>query len=377
MRFCVSILVALAISGGLVLTPPGRGNGLGVSTDDLPAEDSAQAGNADLAQAYYQSGLSIIKQNKYEDAVERLKKAVAYRPEFPQALFKLGECSEKLKDTPKAVFYYRRCLKSIPERSPLAEEKQIATTVTARLDKIDTAGKELARIKSNYAASLVKLANDCLAKKYNGFARRFLDLAVAVEPANKPARELLAKMGPAKAPTKTVRKPDKPKSPSEQTEITGEARAAYNRAESYLLNRNVDKAIESLNEAIAKCPYYAKALVKRGSAYFQMGNFDAALDDLTQAINVDPKSDEAYYYRSGVYFAQGEMDKALEDSNAAIKLSPKQPAFLGGRANIHARMGNYEQAIADGEQLLKIVPPSNPLAAQMRGQINEWRQKLK
>lgn len=165
------------------------------------------------ASIYYQAGLSAIKQNRHQEAVEKFTKALSFRPNFPEALFKLGECYEKIKDDRKALQSYRKCFKLLQmQTSPTAEERDLTSQLTRCLDKIDLDSKKLSRLKADYVAELFKLANECNNKKYPLFACRVLERILWFDPAHKGAQELIVKLDETKAAFYTV-KEDKPEPP--------------------------------------------------------------------------------------------------------------------------------------------------------------------
>lgn len=156
--------------------------------------------DAESAGIFYQAGLAEIKQNNHQKAIEKFIKALSFRPGFPEALFKLGECYEKIKDNRKALRSYRKCLKALQQKSsPTAEERDLTAQVTRCLDKIDLDAKRLSRLKADYAAGLFKLANECNNKRYPRFACRVLERLLRFDPIHKGAQELIVKLDEAKA----------------------------------------------------------------------------------------------------------------------------------------------------------------------------------
>ena len=153
------------------------------------------ADDNELAEVYYQSGLSLIKQNKYDEAAEKFTKAVSYRRDFPVALFRLGECYDKLKEGHKSVRNYRLCLKSLQGNTARTkEEDELLAQVYRVLERTDPSGTQFTRIKNDTIAGLLALANECLNKKYQRFAYNTIEAILKIDPGNKPARELSTKI---------------------------------------------------------------------------------------------------------------------------------------------------------------------------------------
>lgn len=307
------------------------------------------ADNLELADAYYQTGLEQFKQNKIDDAVAKFNQSLAYRPDFPPALFKLGECYEKLKEPERAIRAYRLCIKLLDQLTERAkEDEELLSQAVKALEKLDVRGKQLQKIKSNHCARLLAVANECLGRKYPRFARRIIDLILVIEPANKPAQEMVDKMdGKKPAPTAetTKPKPDKPKPPDPKTEKAKSA-AEY---------------------------------MSRGFEAKSNGDYKEAVQLFSEAIKLDSKNPEAYWERGGAYYQAGKYEQALADYSTLINKFGTQrdlrPFLINNsyymRAKCYAAVGNYRSAIRDGEMFLKKVP-TNP---EMPGLIKEWKSK--
>jgi tetratricopeptide (TPR) repeat protein len=92
------------------------------------------ASKDELAELYYQEGSSLFEQNKFYEAVEKINKALSYREVFPQALCKLAECYDKLRDNTKAVENYMQCIKQLQNPQRPAEEERLLSYVMLRLE---------------------------------------------------------------------------------------------------------------------------------------------------------------------------------------------------------------------------------------------------
>ena len=171
----------------------------------------------ELANLYYQSGLALMNENKYEEAIEKLNKALSYRKGFPSVLFNLGECYKKLNNNKKALENYRLCIKSLNQIFRSKEDEELLSQVNRSLDKIDTNGKRLTLIKNAYGSDILSVANDCVNKKLTIFAYQLAQLVLAVDPSNKSAQELLYKLDKTKI---TPPKETKPETKPETTKPT-------------------------------------------------------------------------------------------------------------------------------------------------------------
>ncbi|MBI5778210.1 MAG: DUF1080 domain-containing protein [Planctomycetes bacterium] len=165
-----------------------------LSRQSINDNDDKTKKDAEMADVYYQSGLALMKQDKYDEAAEKLNKALSYKRRFPQALFNLGGCYEKLKNNKDAQYNYRFCIKCLQKAGRSKEENELLLQALANLDKIDAYSKQVSGLKSDYVTGALKIARDCLNKKWQRFAYRQIDKVLQVDPDHKPALELKGKI---------------------------------------------------------------------------------------------------------------------------------------------------------------------------------------
>jgi tetratricopeptide (TPR) repeat protein len=337
------------------------------------------ADDNESADVYYQAGLKALKDNDYETAIAKLTKAVSYKPEFPSALFRLGECYEKIKDDRAALKNYRLCRKYLTQQSTLSkEDEQLLSLASRRIDQLDVNGKQLARIKNNHITELLKLANQCVSKKYNLFAGRIIERILEIDPNNKGVQELLAKLGKPVEPQRHPAnrdKPDKSKpvakpDPKASTESVQSGDDHYRRGE-------LDEALADYTEAIRLDPKNAEAYNNRALVYNKKGELDKAITDFNDAIKIRPNTPRLYNNRGLAYAKKGNFDKAISDFTEAIKQDSRHIESYGARAFAYSLKGEYKPAIADAEMFLKIAPPTHEGIERMRQMLAEWKDKAK
>ena len=331
------------------------------------------ADDNESAEVYYQAGLKAVKDNDYEVAIVKFTKAVSYRPEFPPALFKLGECYEKIKENRQALKNYRLCRKYLSQQSALPKEnEQLLLLVLRRIDPLDVNGKQLARIKNNYTAELLKLANQCANKKYNLFAGRIIERILEIDPTNKGAQELLSKIG------KTAVKPEKPNKSKPVANPDPKASSESVRGgDDHYRQGELDEALADYTEAIRLDPKNAEAYNNRALTYNRKGELDKAITDFNDAIKIKPNTPRLYNNRGLAYAKKGNFDKAISDFTEAIKLDSRHIESYGARAYAYSLKGEYKPAISDAEMFLKIAPPTHEGIARMRQMLSEWKDKAK
>lgn len=99
--------------------------------------------------------------------------------------------------------------------------------------------------------------------------------------------------------------------------------AYYNRGNAWYHKKDLANALADINEALAKNPTFAEALIKRGQILKDKGDLDAAMTDLDQAVALAPDNPKAYFVRGLLYSLNGDAAKAMEDFADASRLDPR------------------------------------------------------
>ncbi|MFA5793876.1 MAG: tetratricopeptide repeat protein [Candidatus Brocadiia bacterium] len=177
----------------------------------------SSADDAELAGAVYQSGLNAFKQNKFDDAAQKFARALEYKSDYTEAMFKLAECHEKLRNSQQAVRYYRQSARQVASKTDSStEERNILQQSRKVLEKLDVRGTQFNTAKSKQIDILLKMANDCAGRKYFGFARRIYEQILIIDPGNKTAADAMEKL----AAGQPVESPD--------SKTAGKAKSVFN-----------------------------------------------------------------------------------------------------------------------------------------------------
>jgi len=96
-----------------------------------------------------------------------------------------------------------------------------------------------------------------------------------------------------------------------------------NLATAYSIDKQTDKALETLNLWIdkdpdASRPYYLRALLN-----FELGNNDIAVEDLSMAIALNPQDTRSMYNLSTFYYQNRQFDLAEVQIKDALKIEPQ------------------------------------------------------
>ena len=141
-----------------------------------------------------------------------------------------------------------------------------------------------------------------------------------------------------------------------------------------------ERAVEHFTREIQRNPTATNYLC-RGNLLRREREYDRAIADMTQAIRLDARYTDAYRARSIVWGLKGEYDKAIADISEAIRLNPESESaahriaesrLLYGRGLSWANKADHDQAIADFTQSIRLDPKFAP-AYWLRGEC--WRLK--
>jgi tetratricopeptide (TPR) repeat protein len=128
--------------------------------------------------------------------------------------------------------------------------------------------------------------------------------------------------------------------------------------------RDLDAQIEGCTRAINSGKYRGKdlawAYTNRGSVYDYQKDFDRAIADLTEAIRLDPNAVVGYQDRAASYRNRGQYTLALDDLNKALRLAPNDARTLMSRGVIYFKLNAVARALVDFDASLKIDPKFAP-----------------
>ena len=342
----------------------------------LPAENKEE-----MANIFYQSGMELQKQNKYSEAAIKFTKVLSYKPDFPDALFRLGECYEKLQDKQKAARNYRLCQKCLKKQINRSKEsEELLLLAGQRLDKIDVNSSQFSKLKSAYASKLMNLSKECQNRKYSRLACWMLENILASDSCNKTARDLFDNLSREIGGYKRkLLSPDERRAEllmdqgykhfrqgksdlaideySQAIDLDPQnAEAYYRRGNVYLQQRNTTPALADFDEAIKIDPKKAVAYAERGRAYLYLNDHPKCIANLCEAIKIDPAYDVAYLYRGYFFIVRADLGNPITDFTQAIKLNPKNTEAYTQRGKRYAMTRKFDKALADFNNAVKIDP---------------------
>lgn len=125
----------------------------------------------------------------------------------------------------------------------------------------------------------------------------------------------------------------------------------YYLGEVYTHQKNPEKAIEQYDLAIETNPDFAPAYLGRARARLadDPKAVDEALEDLQSAAERDPYFGDVYLDMARIYIDTGEPEQALDAVDQASALLPDSPMVWLYRAEANLALGNDEEALEDAQ----------------------------
>ena len=130
----------------------------------------------------------------------------------------------------------------------------------------------------------------------------------------------------------------------------------YNLGLTFMDQRKYELAIAEFGKITERKPHDHEALTKLGNAFLLMARYDEAINILSRAIQIDPRHEEAYALRAKAYFILRRLDDALNDYSEVIRINPQSVAARNNRGTVYAMQKKYNLARADWEDALRIAP---------------------
>lgn len=147
-------------------------------------------------------------------------------------------------------------------------------------------------------------------------------------------------------------------------------------AVTHFQQKELDQALEDLNQAIQLNPNHSKAYFERGKVYFEQDKLDQALQNVNQAIHISSDYTEAYGIRGLVYLKQGKIKKALEEFNQIIQVNPKDAIGYFSRGMVYFKQGKLDKALQDLEKAATLFQQKGEIGKYQKVQqtLNQFRQ---
>lgn len=119
---------------------------------------------------------------------------------------------------------------------------------------------------------------------------------------------------------------------------------------------DLDSALELLLTAAFHCKHDALVLYNIGVAYMQLKNIGKAVEYFEKAIAEDSRSSSAHLNLGGCLYKQGAFNGALKHTEMALLLEPGLPQALSQKGEIKRFYGEVDEAVRYFERCLLTIP---------------------
>ncbi len=286
-------------------------------------------------------GLFKLDENKIEEAVDYLSRAVKLEPQNPKYSYNLanaylenGWFEESLKFMNIAI-----CLD--PENTDYRYSLAYSYYTNEQYDKSLNEIKNILKINPDNIDA--KILNALLKSKFGDpvAAKVDLDLIVKQNPKNVFAMSSLAKI--------YVDLEQNDKACEVLKKLTDMEPSIINLTEyaNVLIdNKSYGEAQEIIEKIIHYNPNYVEGYVLQAKNYIQIKDYESAFDSAQSIIELDQNNAQGYFYNAVALFEQGDTSFALESMKKAISLDVNNPMYYVQMSEFYQKLGKFEDALA-------------------------------
>lgn len=340
----------LVISGSSILSAQGGSpqNALELEQQGQNAEaerawQSVARSNPQNAEAFAHLGLVEARQNRYDDAIENYRKALALNPSLPGLQMNLGLALFKAKDFKNSIKLFAAELKKHPDDQRLTILLGMAHYgIGDYFVAIPYLRKAAERDQQSLPLRLA-LAHSCLWSKQNQCVldvyKQILALNAESAEADMLAGEALDETGDNAGATEQFRAAvrSNPKEPNVHFGL------------GYLLwtQNHFSEAASEFQAELDNDPHHLQAQAYLGDSYVHLNDYAKALPELEKSVAGDPSFALVHLDLGIVYGEEGRKDEAIKELERAIALDPKDVAPHWRLAKLYQSAGRKEEAKAE------------------------------
>ncbi len=152
---------------------------------------------------------------------------------------------------------------------------------------------------------------------------------------------------------------DEPPKPKKSQEELEKERIAAQKAQAPVVaatpeNKDRQKHIAALTEAIAKNPTDDVMIAERAEIKRQLKDYEGALKDADEALKLKPEEPAYFNARAMVRGDMGDSKGAIEDFDGALRLKPGDPTILYNRGCARLLLEDRTAAVDDFSAVLNV-----------------------
>lgn len=140
-------------------------------------------------------------------------------------------------------------------------------------------------------------------------------------------------------------------------------------AEGASADREYDKALERLGEAIAEDPGIMEARQVRGQIYMELDRPAEAIEECRAALDIDPEYETAIFTMAQAFRKIKKYDEAAAGFERLIQMDPKDPKPYLNLGEISIDTGDLDSAVSHLEKAVAADPEHSAVAHNLLGSV--------
>lgn len=295
--------------------------------------------------ALHHLGLVAYKLGNAKKAIDSLRLALEVDPQYTEARLNLAVVLNATGARTEALVECRRVLDADP-RNALAHA-ELGNILKALGDAAGAvpAYRQALRLRTDLPGIEVKLAQCCNDVGDAASCALICQRILNREPSNTLAQRLLVRACVALSDTATA-----------MDVVAGNAALAGDLVSGLIAAGKTERALNFLNDAIARSPEQASFYILLGKALYNIGRLDEAFAALKGGLDRDPNNVDGYHALGSVLNGLGSIDGALTSLWHTVSLDPEQPGIYTTLGNVLQSTGRYGEAIDAFKEALKRDP---------------------
>lgn len=277
----------------------------------------------DFPEARYNLGNALLSMGRPADALTHFDAAISFNPRDPHYHFERGNALKELRRAEEALDAFATAVRLHPGFAEAHNNAGIVLREAERQDEALDRYDQAIRLKPDYAEAYSNRGNVLKDQGRLSEAVASYDQAIRLRPRY--------------------------------------AEALSNRGTALAQLRQFDAALASHDKAIALRPDYAEAHNNRGNVLNELQRFDEALASFDRAIALRPDYAEAYSNRGNVLKEMRRLEEAMESHDTAIALQPGYAEAYNNRGNLLKDLGRIDEASASYAKAV-LLKPSHVMA---------------
>jgi tetratricopeptide (TPR) repeat protein len=301
---------------------------------------------------YLNLGNTVLKQERYDEAVEHYRKAVSISPMFVEAHYNLGVALSAAGRYGEAIEAYQSALQINKNHTDALSHMADALARSGQLDRAIALYDKLLAKRPN-DTEILNNAGLALVKK--GRVEEGIGLYNKCLEINPDSAEVLNNLGNALAEKKDF---DGAVACFEKAlALKGEfAETNYNLANTLRQMGRADEAVGYYTEALRLEPDDADAYCGLGLILAEREEYDKAAAHFRKAVQLNPSFSRAYYHLGLVCYNQNDVDGAVEQFRKVLELHPDDAQMHCNLGLLLMQKGATGEAVGEFRRSLELDP---------------------